>query len=909
MLNNIYNVSNPSEILNILWDRIKSYSDDFSKLLLFLPSRRAIRSFEMLIVKNIGHAVVLPNMVPLGTGVDNEEETDVLSNQERVIKLASILTSVPYIKTISAALPLAHDFVAMQDYLENEGIDIKTIDWDEVFNMNDSTDTATQNTKKAKAELLKIMTNFLDGISVKSVDEYTSIQDYVEKTNEDTSDINWNDVFNSAKSELLKGMTKQNMLKTQTQTRNENILLWKEKIKNYEKVIVCGSTASVPVTADLMEYIAHCDNGEIILSGKISGQKSDLERDTNPYYAEYKFLKKLGMEPTDVITLGKENKYIDFYNEAFGNTCEQTQPKPDNFTYVECNRENQEAALALQLAIDTIKSDKNKTVLIVTPDKVANQRIRTEVENYNSQQNDKDKIAVDFSAGISGNMTGLGRALLNLIDDFINDKNEPFDKLFQEYDLDLYEMLTDFVENHFDKGFKDYEIRPNISCESKDDFPIWHSIKNMSDILKGFYKDLSDVGIYLTVYDIRAFLEDAIQTVSVRYPCPKNCRISVLGTIEARMQTADVVILTGLNEDMFPALGYQSFWIPKSAAEKIGMPSQNKKVSLMALDFMTLSCAPKVYWLRTKQSDGRMNLESRFISRVRVYMDDIKSKTDLLNLVDCHDDVIYNPIVDAAVPKKIDNSDVFVTELRTLLNNPYAFYVKHILKLKPQDEYWAIPDQRHFGNIVHDIIENHLGESEEDLIKLMDEQVEDIKKEYPVLYGFWHERFVEIANYVSGLATNIKDNIMNAKIETQGSAEVEFGDGKKRTICAKADIVWPEGVMDIKTGNIPDNSAFKKGDDPQVPMEGYILQKNGFKEVESNPDVIPALQFLQLKKHREQIVSFEEGESKKLIEVCVKRVQDAFEKYSQAGVEYEYENKDGKHNKFSDCDDFARRED
>ena len=431
MLNNIYNVSNPSEILNILWDRIKSYSDDFSKLLLFLPSRRAIRSFEMLIVKNVGHAVVLPNMVPLGTGVDNEEETDVLSNQERVIKLASILTSVPYIKTISAALPLAHDFVAMQDYLENEGIDIKTIDWDEVFNMNDSTDTATQNTKKAKAELLKIMTNFLDGISVKSVDEYTSIQDYVEKTNEDTSDINWNDVFNSAKSELLKGMTKQNMLKTQTQTRNENILLWKEKIKNYEKVIVCGSTASVPVTADLMEYIAHCDNGEIILSGKISGQKSDLERDTNPYYAEYKFLKKLGMEPTDVITLGKENKYIDFYNEAFGNTCEQTQPKPDNFTYVECNRENQEAALALQLAIDTIKSDKNKTVLIVTPDKVANQRIRTEVENYNSQQNDKDKIAVDFSAGISGNMTGLGRALLNLIDDFINDKNEPFDKLFQ----------------------------------------------------------------------------------------------------------------------------------------------------------------------------------------------------------------------------------------------------------------------------------------------------------------------------------------------------------------------------------------------------------------------------------------------------------------------------------------------
>ncbi|MBQ7409692.1 MAG: hypothetical protein IJV03_03950, partial [Alphaproteobacteria bacterium] len=298
MLNNIYNVYNPSEILNILWDKIKSYSDDFSKVLLFLPSRRAIRSFEMLIVKNIGHAVLLPNMVPLGTGVDNEEEIDVLSNQERVIKLASILTTVPYIKTISAALPLAHDFVAMQDYLENEGIDIKTIDWDSVFNTNDSSDTATQNTKKAKAELLKIMTSFLDGISEQPVNDYTSIQDYITNENEDTEGIDWADVFGSAKSELLKGMTKQNLIKTQTQLRNENILLWKSRIKDYEKVIVCGSTASVPVTADLMEYIAHCDNGEIILSGKIDGEKSDLERETNPYYSEYKFLKNLGMEPS-----------------------------------------------------------------------------------------------------------------------------------------------------------------------------------------------------------------------------------------------------------------------------------------------------------------------------------------------------------------------------------------------------------------------------------------------------------------------------------------------------------------------------------------------------------------------------------------------------------------------------------
>ena len=909
MLNNIYNVYNPSEILNVLWDRIKSYSDDFSKLLLFLPSRRAIRSFEMLIVKKIGHAVILPNMVPLGTGVDNEEEIDVLSNQERVIKLASILTTVPYIKTISAALPLAHDFVAMQDYLENEGVDIKDINWDEVFSMDDS-DSVTENTRKAKAELLKIMTGFLDGISKQNVKDYTSVQDYIEESvGKDVSDIDWGDVFNSTKSELLKGMTKQNLIKTQTQLRNENILLWKDKIKNYEKVIVCGSTASVPVTADLMEYIAHCDNGEIILSGKINGKKSDLELETNPYYAEYKFLKKLNMEPGDVITLGEPNKYIDFYNEAFGNTCEQTQPKPDNFTYVECNRENQESALALQLAIDTIKQDANKTVLIVTPDKVANQRIRTEVDNYNAQQDEENKIAVDFSAGVPGNMTKLGRALLNLMDDFIDDKENSFDKLFQEYQFDLYEMLVDFMENYFDKGYTKYEIRPRISYENKDDFPIWQSIKNMSDVLKNFCVELADVGIYLNVYDIRAFMEDAIKGVSVRYPCPKNCRISVLGTIEARMQTADVVILTGLNEDMFPALGYQSFWLSKSVAEKIGMPSPNKKVSLMALDFITLSCAPRVYWLRTKQSGGRVNIESRFISRVRVYADDIESDDKLLDLVNNRDVVVDNPIKDSAIPKDIDTSDVFVTELETLLNNPYNFYVKHILKLKPKDDYWTIPDQRNFGIIVHEVIENHLGKkTQEELVALMDEQAQDIAKEYPVLFKFWHERFEEIAKYVSGLAEGDKGNIMKAETEREGHVELEF-DGGKRTIRAKADIVWPEGVMDIKTGAIPEDKDLESGDKPQIPLEGYILQNNGFDGVESDTTKIPVLQFLQLKKNSRRLVSFSGEEAENIIKGSVNRIKELFAKYAKAGVEYEYVEKDNQNSYYTDCDDFARRED
>ena len=82
-------------------------------------------------------------------------------------------------------------------------------------------------------------------------------------------------------------------------------------------MIVCGSTASVPATADLMEYVAGLSNGKIILSGKISGNETDFELDTNPYHSENLFLKRLGLSFADVQTIDVGDSAIDIMNTAF----------------------------------------------------------------------------------------------------------------------------------------------------------------------------------------------------------------------------------------------------------------------------------------------------------------------------------------------------------------------------------------------------------------------------------------------------------------------------------------------------------------------------------------------------------------------------------------------------------------
>ncbi len=669
MLNkNVFNVSNPSKMLDALWGEIAQYKNDFSRVLIFLPSRRAVRSVEKMIVEKIGQAIILPNLVPLGEGVedtDNEYDKNV-SNLERVIVLSHLLSNDAYIKNISTALPLARDFIRMQDYLENEGVKIQDIDWSDLI--DDKYASHFQN----KARILDILKKLSD-------------------------------------SRL-----------TSTQQRNIDIRSWIKILDKYDAVIVCGSTASVPATADLMEQIAKRENGKIILSGKISGCSEDFVLDTNPYNSEYKFLQNLGLDCGDVKTLDVGKcETIDVMNIAFSNTGEHVDNKLENCKLIECMRESEEAVVVAEIAKRAIEKD--KSVLVITPDAAANQRIKSEMTRCG--------IESDFSSGVSGNMTNLGRAILNLFDDWAENNPREFEKIYEQSNHSLFNMLIQFIDET-----KGHVYQPDFDITNENDIPIWNAIKEMSDVL-------CDNNIILNVFDARAFIMDAIKTVSVRPNKNDDCRVCVIGTIESRMQTADVVVLTGLNEGMFPSIGYENAWLPRFVAKKIGLPSPNRKVSLMALDFMNLSCGETVYWLRSKQSGGILTTESRFLSRVRVAIGDIQNGDDILKSVRAQDNVNYQPLDNAAPIPPIDKSDVYVTEIELLIHNPYAFYVKHILRLRPKDDYWILPDARQFGNLVHDVIENATDFNAEKLTAQMYACAKDILPSDSILFYFWHKRF------------------------------------------------------------------------------------------------------------------------------------------------------------------------
>lgn len=816
-----------------LWRVISESKIDISNVLIFVPSRRAARSVEKMIVEKSGGATILPRIVPLGEGIeenifDDDIYPDTVSELERVVAIAYMIAGLPNIRNISNALPIARTLVTMQDYLENSGIEITDIDWTDLI------DEKYARHFQDKAELLNILSRVA------------------------------NDVFSGRETDVKR--------------RNRDAYAWCDYIQKMDAknslVVVCGSTASVPTTRKLMSVIANMENGRIILSGRISGAQDDFELDTNPYNSEYKFLSEIGFDYHNVRELDVGKSHIDFMNRAFGNiSVYHDEYDLSNCHLIETSRESEEASAVAEIVARATSN--NKSVLIITPDAAGNQRLKSEFLSRG--------IDADFSGGDIGTATSAGRAVLNLLDDWIESGNGIFNQLYSNAGFDLFATVSEIVENFADN------MLPGFNIDDPSSIQVWTQIKKLSDCL-------NTQKIHVDINDARALIADALSEIRVRRVMDDASRVVVLGTIESRMQTADVIILTGLNDGMFPARGYENPWLPRNISDKIGLPSPNHKISLMALDFMNLSCGPDVYWTRSKISGGVQTQESRFISRVIVARGkfDTSIGADVLDTARSRDTVDFSPLDYSDPVPPADWSDVYVTEIEKLIHNPYVFYVQHILRLYVQPDYWIVTDPRDFGNIVHSVLENAKpGITENDLIMEMDARAREKIGQNNLIFWFWNRRFIDIAP----IAIDMLNRTPTALTEVPGQIKIAG-----RTVRARADRVWGDGVLDIKTGTLPTKSQLLLGNMPQLPLEAFMLENGGFSMYTACHN--PTIEFLHLGTGDVKSVQYDANVTRQMINASVAKVTELFNMYSAGGVQYEYR-KTGD-NKYKEYDDFAR---
>ena len=337
------------------------------------------------------------------------------------------------------------------------------------------------------------------------------------------------------------------------------------------------------------------------------------------------------------------------------------------------------------------------------------------------------------------------------------------------------------------------------------------------------------------------------QEKAVRPAFGKHPRLAILGTQEARLQNFDCVILGGLNEGSWPQAAATDPWFSRPMRRKLGLEQPERAIGLAAHDFATLAAGPTVLLTRSLKVDGTPTVMSRWLQRMTQLTRGLDLENRLAPKFDwaAMSTALATPQSQPRMKRPAPRPPVTarprklsVTEIETWLRDPYAIYAKRVLRLRPLDplDYEAGPMER--GNAVHKALELFIAQNpgtlpadaEARLMALADEIFREIEIPKGVI-ALWRPRVANAAKWFMALEAERRIGIRTSHLEVSG--ECKFGDFTLYGIADRIDEFQNggAGIVDYKTGATPSKSQVTGLLSPQLPLEGAILSAGGFKDI------------------------------------------------------------------------------
>ncbi|WP_461308341.1 double-strand break repair protein AddB, partial [Albidovulum sp.] len=113
-----------------------------------------------------------------------------------------------------------------------------------------------------------------------------------------------------------------------------------------------------------------------------------------------------------------------------------------------------------------------------------------------------------------------------------------------------------------------------------------------------------------------ALVTGQLRAGMVRRTAAAHPAIAIWGTLEARVLDADLVILGGLNEGVWPASPGPDPWLSRQMRQRLGLRQPERQTGLSAHDFQQAACAPEVVFTRARRSADAETVPSRWLARL-----------------------------------------------------------------------------------------------------------------------------------------------------------------------------------------------------------------------------------------------------------------------------------------------------
>jgi ATP-dependent helicase/nuclease subunit B len=371
-----------------------------------------------------------------------------------------------------------------------------------------------------------------------------------------------------------------------------------------------------------------------------------------------------------------------------------------------------------------------------------------------------------------------------------------------------------------------------------------------------FVAELSDAATNFPAVagaDYPALFESLIAGAVVRPRYGLHPRLAIWGLLEARLQRADVMILGGLNEGVWPPQTEADAFLSRPMRQAFGLPAPEVRIGVAAHDFAQGIAAPVVWLTRAARVEGTPTVPSRWLLR----LDTVLRAAELERELDAaFEPLAWQAMLDASGPARwrraapprpcppvaVRPRKLAVTQIETLIRDPYSVYARFILGLRPLDAIDEAPDAAARGSFIHEALEQFLNEHPHALPPDAERRLLEIGnalfapwQDRPALRAFWWPRFERIARWFVETDRPRRLEIAQIRSEIAGALPMQAPYGEF-TLTAKADRIdrRHDGdlvVLDYKTGGIPRVSEWDLGYAPQLPLEAAMAEAGGFPEI------------------------------------------------------------------------------
>ena len=271
-------------------------------------------------------------------------------------------------------------------------------------------------------------------------------------------------------------------------------------------------------------------------------------------------------------------------------------------------------------------------------------------------------------------------------------------------------------------------------------------------------------------------------------------RLKIFGLLEARLMPADVILLGGLDETVWPPQAQSDAFLNRPMRQALGLTPPERRIGQTAHDFVMAMGHKRVILSRAKKRDGTPMVELRFVQRLAALAGDAfkvcrKEGGRYIDLARALDRPHFEmPPIKRPAPKPpldLRPRRLSVTRIETLRRDPYAIYAEFCLNLRELPQPAEVGDRRNIGNLLHSTLENFgqlyaIGALPEDAATIFSEILEvkfKDERDDPDFAAFAWPRLQAAAAFYLDFELRRRPKLTKIDVESKSTIDIALGDG------------------------------------------------------------------------------------------------------------------------------------